>query len=93
LLLLSTPVFSSYGSGFHTNYPIISELSPLQLKIPWLLIDELIRMCTINPARAHNMDHHLGSFEVGKAPGINLITHIDFKEMKLTEKSELKVII
>jgi len=93
LFLLSIPVFSSYGSGFNTNYPIISELITLQFKIPWLLIDELIQLCTINPARALKMDHRLGSFEPGKAPGINLITHIDFKEMKLTEKSELKVII
>ena len=86
-------LFSSYESGFHTNYPVITELITLQFKIPWLLIDELIRFFTITPARALNMDHRLGSFEPGKTPGINLITHIDFKEMKMTERSELKVIV
>ncbi|KPK87529.1 MAG: hypothetical protein AMS27_02200 [Bacteroides sp. SM23_62_1] len=86
-------LFSSYGSGFHTHYPIISELIILQSKIPSLSINELLRSCTINPARALKMDKYLGSLEPGKAPGINLITNIDFSEMKLTEKSELKALI
>jgi hypothetical protein len=86
-------LFSSYCSGFHTDYPVISELIAFQFKIPCLSIRELIKLCTINPARALKMDNQLGTFETGKAPGINLITNVDFNKMKLTEKSELKVIV
>jgi predicted amidohydrolase YtcJ len=62
-------------------------------KIPGLSFEDLIRCYTLNPSRALRIDHRTGSFVPGKIPGINLITNIDFNELKLTEKSELKVII
>ena len=36
------------------------------------------------------IEDRFGSFEAGKKPGINLITGIDFKTMKLTKKSKVK---
>jgi len=86
-------LFSNYLFSFNTKVPVISDLINLQLKIPWLSFDDLIKCFTINPARALRMDHHAGSFVPGKIPGINLITNFDFDKFKLTEKSEIRPII
>jgi aminodeoxyfutalosine deaminase len=53
-------------------------------------LEELIKWACLNGARALNIDDQLGSFEKGKKPGVNLITGIDFNNMKLTEKSRVK---
>jgi hypothetical protein len=86
-------LFSRYLLSFNTKVSLISDLINLQLKIPCLSFDDLIKCFTLNPARALRMDHQAGSFVPGKIPGINLITNFDFDEFKLTNKSELKVII
>jgi hypothetical protein len=86
-------LFSRYQFGFNTKVPVISDLINLQLKIPWLSFDDLIKCFTLNPARAIRMDHQAGSFIPGKIPGINLITNFDFDKFKLTEKSEIKPIV
>ena len=42
---------------------------------------------------ANQIDNNFGSFELGKKPGVNLITGVDFKKMKLTESSRIKRLI
>lgn len=86
-------LFSSHIFSFNMNVPIMGELITTQLKFPGVSFDDLIRCYTLNPALALRMDQHAGSFNPGKKPGINLISNFDFNEMKLTEKSELKVIV
>jgi hypothetical protein len=39
------------------------------------------------------IDDKFGSFEVGKNPGVNLVSGIDFKTMKLTKNSRVKRLI
>ena len=46
----------------------------------------------INGAVALGFNSQLGSIRKGKKPGLNLIDHIDFQEMKLTSQSNVKVI-
>jgi aminodeoxyfutalosine deaminase len=48
---------------------------------------------SLNGAKALQIEDNFGSFEVGKKPGVNLISGIDFKTMKLTEKSKVKRLI
>jgi hypothetical protein len=86
-------LFTRHLLCFNTKVPLISDLINLQLKIPWLSFDDLIKCFTLNPARALRMDRQAGSFVPGKIPGINLITNFDFDEFKLTDKSEIKPII
>jgi cytosine/adenosine deaminase-related metal-dependent hydrolase len=69
---------------------ILSELITLQLHFSEILIEDLISWATINGARALGIDGHFGSFAPNKKPGINLITGIDFKTRKFTQKSKLK---
>ena len=47
-------------------------------------LTELIEWATINGAKFLGKEHELGSFEVGKRPGVVLIDNIDFEKMRLT---------
>jgi cytosine/adenosine deaminase-related metal-dependent hydrolase len=43
---------------------------------------DLLTWATINGARALRFDKEFGSFDVGKTPGVNLITQFNYKKMK-----------
>ena len=72
---------------------VLSEMITLQLQFPEIKLEELLRWACINGAKALKKEESFGSFEVGKKPGVNLISGIDFKTMKLTEKSRIKRLI
>lgn len=52
-----------------------------------------LKWATINGAKALYMDKTLGTFEVGKKPGLVLIDQFDFTNMRPTEKSMAKRLI
>ncbi len=56
-------------------------------------INELFKFATLNGAKFLNISNNFGSFDTGKTPGINLISFIDFKNMRLTKQSKVKKII
>jgi cytosine/adenosine deaminase-related metal-dependent hydrolase len=72
---------------------IIAELKTLQANFPELKLDELLNWACMNGAKALQIDNNFGSFEVGKKPGINLISGIDFNKMCFTEKSTVKRLV
>jgi aminodeoxyfutalosine deaminase len=72
---------------------VLAEMITLQLNFPEIKLEELIQWASINGAKALQIDEKFGSFEAGKKPGVNLISGIDFKMMKLTEKSRIKRLI
>ena len=72
---------------------VLAEMITIQLNFPELKLEELIQWASINGAKALQIENQFGSFEVGKNPGVNLISGIDFKTMKLTEKSKVKRLI
>ncbi len=55
--------------------------------------EEVLQWATINGAKALFADNWAGSIETGKKPGLNLITNFDFKNFKLTEKSQVKKLV
>lgn len=69
---------------------VLEEMKTLQFHFPEILLGDLLKWATLNGAEALKMDAILGTFEVGKTPGINLISGIDFKTQKLTPKSKIK---
>jgi cytosine/adenosine deaminase-related metal-dependent hydrolase len=75
---------------FHGDF---SELVSRQMKSPHLTLDELFSWACLNGAKALQIDNNFGSFEIGKKPGINLISGIDFKKMRLTDKSKMKRLV
>ena len=71
---------------------ILEELKTITNRFPAISLNEMLKWATINGAEALNLAQTLGSFEIGKKPGINLVQNIDFDNMMLTEKSSVKVI-
>ncbi len=69
---------------------ILDEMIVLQQNLPKISIENLITWACLNGARALNIEKLLGSFEVGKNPGVNLISGVDLTNMKLTKNSKVK---
>ena len=69
---------------------VLAEMITLQEHFPDLPLDELLKWATFNGAQALQIEKTFGSFEPGKKPGVNLVTGIDFKKMKLTDQSKVK---
>jgi len=80
----------SYSSN--TKLSILDEIKTLSDHYPHLPLELLIKWSTLNGAKALNIENIFGSFEKGKKPGVNLITNIDFENMKLTQTSSVKVL-
>jgi len=76
-------VKSSHPKSNHQQL-ILAEMLALQQSSPELTLEELLKLKTDNCA---------GGFEKGKKSGVNLISGIDFKNMKLTGNSRIKRLI
>lgn len=72
---------------------ILAEMKTLQKHFPDLRIETLLKWASINGAEALEMERQLGSFEKDKKPGVNLISGVDLKNLKFTEKSKVKRLI
>ena len=71
----------SYASNWSLN--ILDELKTIQQHHPEIPLEEMLQWATINGARALQMDKHLGSFELGKKPGVVLINGVNaFNSLK-----------
>lgn len=89
-----------WGSGYtHASkntdiqHLIVRDFLLLQKLFPTVLLDDLISFFCLSAAKAIGQDDLFGSFEPGKNPGVNLLTGIDFKTMKLTEHSKVKRLV
>ena len=81
----------SYASN--TELSILSELKEIAKNFPQISFERLIESACLNGATALNINDRYGSIEVGKNPGINLISNFDFENMCLTEESKIKVLV
>jgi cytosine/adenosine deaminase-related metal-dependent hydrolase len=70
---------------------ILSEMRTLQNKFPNLTFERLLKWATINGATYLGIDKEKGSLEVGKAPGLNLITGLD--DLKITADTKVRRLI
>ena len=69
---------------------ILQEMITLQERFPEIKLEELIGWACRNGARALGFDKEFGCFEKGKQPGVNLLTGVDMKNLKLTPNSRVK---
>lgn len=72
---------------------ILEELKTISKHFPQIPFEKTISWATFNGAEALNMNEKLGSFEVGKKPGINLIKNFDLKNFKLRAESIVKKLV
>ncbi|WP_346862701.1 hypothetical protein [uncultured Draconibacterium sp.] len=59
-------------------------------EVEYLEITEILKKISLNVSELLGLDNKYGSFESGKQPGVNLISGIDFKQMKLTVNTKVK---
>ncbi len=76
----------------HSKLSVFEELKFLQAHNSGLRLEQLIKWACLNGANALGFDS-LGSFEIGKSPGVNLITDLDYNNFCLTTESKLKVLV
>lgn len=81
----------SLASNRHLS--VLAEMLILQQNFEGIKLSELVTWATINGAKALELEQDFGSFDAGKKPGVNLITGIDFQQMKLTSNSKVKRLI
>ena len=79
--------------GTHQKLSVFDELKYIQQKFPQLSVWELIKWGSLNSAKFLQIDNEFGSLEIGKKPGLNIISGIDFTSEKLTSQSLLQVLI
>jgi imidazolonepropionase-like amidohydrolase len=75
------------------NLSVLSELITLQENFLGIASVEMFSWACINGAKALGIDNVYGSFEPGKKPGINLISDVDLRNLRLTSKSNVKRLI
>lgn len=69
---------------------ILAEMKILQDKFPTIPLGELIRWATFNGANALGLGDKKGSLEVGKRPGLNLLTGADLNAQRLLPGTKVK---
>jgi imidazolonepropionase-like amidohydrolase len=62
----------------------------IQASFPNISLQELIGWACFNGARALEMGAWAGSIEVGKRPGLNLLSGLDLGMVKLQPKTTVK---
>jgi len=72
---------------------ILEEMKALVKIKADLSFEKVLQWATLNGAKALQLDRNIGSIEIGKKPGINLITDFDFANTNITDKSTVRVLI
>jgi cytosine/adenosine deaminase-related metal-dependent hydrolase len=72
----------------NSTLSVLEEMKTIAKKAPEIPPMKLFEWATINGAQMLRYDQDLGSIEPGKRPGLNLITGMDTKEMRLLGKSK-----
>jgi cytosine/adenosine deaminase-related metal-dependent hydrolase len=72
---------------------ILEEMKIVQAAYPSVSIEELTNWASFNGANALGIADWAGSIEVGKRPGINLLTGLDLVEKKLLPGTKVKKLI
>jgi len=80
----------SYASN--NKLSILEELKTINKHFPEISFTELLKWATINGAEALNLEKQIGSFEIGKTPGINLISNFDYKNFTLKHETKLSIL-
>ena len=75
-----------------TQFSILEEMKTYHKNFSHISLQDIIKWRTINAAKARGFENILGTISIGKKPGLNLITNIDFDKMQLTSQSEVIVI-
>jgi hypothetical protein len=83
----------NWNPGQDENIIVFKKILHFQIKYPQENLFDLLSWGTIYGAKTRNAEMKFGSFENGKNPGVNLIENANLKTLKLTVKSNLRILI
>jgi len=66
---------------------MIEELKVLRQKFPNITLEDLVKMSTLNGAKALNQVSKFGTLKIGSKPGLVVIENIDFQEFNISKDS------
>ncbi len=92
-MIVETGVNIAIGTDSYASSETISVFDQMMIllqEFPSISFAEVLKWSTLTGAKALNFEGKVGSFEVGKRPGLNLITNFDFTLMRPTSKSRIK---
>jgi len=81
------------SSAILQSNSLLNEIFHLQEKNNSLNLSELLKQVSLYSAELFGFDSKFGSFAPNKQPGVNLISGIDFKQLKLKANSKVKRLI
>lgn len=71
---------------------ILDEMKTIIKYFPEIPFNTIIKWATLNGAKALNFDS-LGSFNIGKKPGVLLLSNFNFKNQQINENTEVKRLV
>ncbi len=77
----------------NTTLSIVEEIKTIHKYFPQISLNEILMWASKNGAKALSKEDTLGTFEVGKRPGIVLVDNIDWTTHKLTPESRSKRLV
>ena len=72
---------------------MLGEMKTIQSHFPTIPFDEIVTWATRNGAGALEMNEWAGTIEIGKKPGVNLITGMDLQHLQLQPQSKVRKLI
>ncbi|MDR2962697.1 MAG: amidohydrolase family protein [Bacteroidales bacterium] len=81
------------SAASNTQLNMVREMRALQQSFPHASLAQLLRCATLGGAQALHIHKQFGSFETGKTPGVNVLEHIDFINLKLLESTTVRRIV
>jgi len=69
---------------------ILEEMKTINQYFPVIPVEEIFKWATLNGAESLDFSDNLGSFEIGKSPGINLFKNFDLQNFRFKPETSVK---
>lgn len=76
-----------------TSLSMLNQINIILNHFPDISFDAVLKMATLNGAVALGFSQNMGTIEVGKTPGLNLISGFDFDKFRPTVRSKVKKLL
>jgi imidazolonepropionase-like amidohydrolase len=72
---------------------MLEQIQIISANFPLVGFSQILQWATLNGARALGFENELGSIEIGKKPGLVLVSPFDFANMKTLSNSKARRLV